>query len=76
MTLGYKNWIKRVLSVVVILTVITFSASADVPPPPGGGSGGGPSGSDLPVGAPIDGGLGLLLAFGAAYGLKKMRKNN
>jgi len=35
----------------------------EVIPPPGGG--------DLPVGAPIDGGVSIFLALAAAYGLKK-----
>jgi len=43
------------------------------PPPPGGGHGGGGNGQ----GAPIDGGLGILIALGAGYGgfkLYKIRK--
>jgi hypothetical protein len=35
-------------------------------PPPGGGGG---------AGAPIDGGITLLLGAGAAYGINKLRKN-
>ncbi len=35
-------------------------------PQPGGGAGGG-------TGVPLDGGASLLLASGAAYGLKKLR---
>ena len=66
-----KTWFKSTLSLFVLMVMLTFSASADVPPPPGGSGGGGPSGSDLPVGAPIDGGLSLLLILGAAYGAKK-----
>jgi hypothetical protein len=41
------------------------------PPPPGGGHGGGGNSQ----GAPIDGGLGILLALGAGYGAKKLYKN-
>jgi hypothetical protein len=54
-----------------LMLAITFSANADVPPPPGGSGGSGPGGSDLPVGAPLDGGLTLLLILGASYGAKK-----
>ncbi|MCX6283146.1 MAG: hypothetical protein NTW31_02760 [Bacteroidetes bacterium] len=36
------------------------------PPPPGD-----PSGHGGPVGGPIDGGLGILLAMGVAYGGRK-----
>jgi len=50
-----------------------FSVMADEPldnppPPPGGGHGGGGNSQ----GAPIDGGLGILLAFGVGYGAKKL----
>jgi hypothetical protein len=44
---------------------------SDVPPPPPPG-GGGPGGGGTPVGAPLDGGLGILLALGIAYGGKKL----
>ena len=52
-----------------------FNAMADEPldnppPPPGGGHGGGGNGQ----GAPIDGGLGILLALGAGYGSFKLYK--
>ncbi len=36
--------------------------------PPGGGGGG-------DAGAPIDGGISLLVAAGASYGVKKLYKN-
>jgi len=57
---------------IVITTLALFFALplitiADPPPPPGQ-TGGGPGGGPAPVGAPIDGGLGILLALGAAYG--------
>jgi len=57
-----------------LVPIVTLLADPPAPPPPGGDpteSGG------VPVGAPIDGGLGILLAFGAAYGgwkLYKMKK--
>ncbi len=50
----------------IMLAQVTF---ADPPaPPPGHGS----SGDGQPVGAPIDGGLSILLVMGAAYGGKKL----
>ena len=39
------------------------------PPPPGGGPGGGGNG------APIDGGLGILMALGAGYGSFRLYKS-
>ena len=65
---------KKLVTTLLITFLISFSIStlADPPGPPGnpntGGGGGGP------VGAPIDGGLGILLAMGAAYGGKKLYK--
>ena len=45
-----------------------FADPPDPPPMPGNhGQNGAP-----PVGAPIDGGLGILLALGATYGGKKL----
>ncbi len=68
--------LKRVLFTLSLLVMFAISASADVPPPPGGSGGSGPGGSDLPVGAPIDGGLSILLVLGAAYGAKKSFNQN
>jgi len=45
-----------------------FSDETGPPPPP---SGHGAEGDQGPAGAPIDGGLGILIAIGAAYGGKK-----
>ena len=52
-----------------------FNAMADEPldsppPPPGGGHGGGGNSQ----GAPIDGGMGLLLVLGMGYGCRKFYK--
>ena len=44
----------------------------DPPGPPGSGGGQGNGGGQTPVGAPIDGGLGILLALGLGYGCKKL----
>jgi len=52
-----------------LMTVLPISAAAPPPPPPPGhGSGGNVPGG----GAPIAGGLGILLALGAVYGGKKV----
>jgi len=57
----------RAIVTLMIFIVLPLLSLADPPPPPGQG-GGGPGGGPTPVGAPIDGGLGILLALGAAYG--------
>ena len=49
----------------IMLAKVTF---ADPPGPP---SGHGSSNNGVPVGAPIDGGLGILLALGVGYGARK-----
>lgn len=52
---------------------LNYVYAADPPPPPtGGGSGGHNLGGNQ--GAPIDGGLGILLALGAGYGGLKFYK--
>lgn len=49
----------------VCLSIAVIADPGPPPPPPNPGGGGGGGG---PVGAPIDGGLGILLAMGVAYG--------
>ena len=66
---------KKIFIKILILTIVFFGYSlftlADPPGPPN--PGGSPTGSGgTPVGAPIDGGLSILLAMGAAYGGKKL----
>ncbi len=68
-----KNIIK-ILFIAVLISV-GISALAQAPPPPPGNARTGGGGSDGPVGGPIDGGLGILLALGAAYGGKKLFKS-
>ena len=65
---------KKMFRKILILTVVFFGYSlitlADPPGPPS--PGGSPTGSGgTPVGSPIDGGLGILLAMGAGYGARK-----
>lgn len=67
-----KIRILRILFTAFLLISPGISSLAQAPPPPprdaqSGGGGGGPVG-----GAPIDGGLVILLALGAAYGGKKV----
>ncbi len=58
---------KRILFFLTIITlVLLFGVHDLIAQPPGM-----PSAPDQ---APIDGGLGILAAFSAAYGLKKLRK--
>ncbi len=58
-----------IFSFVIIPAVVAFADPPDAPPPDPGGVGGG-----TPVGAPIDGGLSILFAFGAGYGSWKLYK--
>ena len=67
-----KKIIRSIIVVVFLLATPIFMSNvfADAPPDPGGG---GPGTGDLPVGggAPIGGGLIIMLALGAVYGGKK-----
>jgi hypothetical protein len=71
-----KSIRKIMLTLAFLLTgMFMINAFADEPldnppPPPGGGHGGGGN-----TGAPIDGGLGILLALGAGYGSFKLYKS-
>ena len=67
---------KKILSslLVAAFVCLSFMALAQAPPPPPGNPSSGGGGGGGPVGAPIDGGLGILLAMGVAYGGKKLYK--
>ena len=57
---------------IAVFVSLSMAVLADPPtPPPDPSQGGGHGG---PVGAPIDGGLGILMAMGVAYGGKKFYK--
>ncbi|MFH1296966.1 MAG: hypothetical protein ABIJ04_06805 [Bacteroidota bacterium] len=60
----------------ICLTILLVGASflifAQGPPPPPGEGTGSTNTNGNRNGAPIDGGLGILLALGAAYGGKKL----
>lgn len=64
---------RKKLAIIIIGIALSFSVQniyADTPPDPGGG---GPGSGDVPVGggAPISGGLFMLVTLGAAYAFKK-----
>ena len=59
---------KKIIALAAILVSITFLANAQ----PGSTTGGF---DDEPVDVPLDGGIILLAAVGAAYGYKKLKKD-
>lgn len=65
---------KKLKSYIAIISFLAlpFFSGADNPQPPPPPGGGGPGGGGTPVGAPIDGGLGILLALGLGYGGMKL----
>lgn len=65
---------KKIKLVFVLLAIcaLPFISLSDPPGPPGSGGQAGNGGGVTPVGAPIDGGLGILLALGLGYGGKKL----
>ena len=56
---------KQVVQSVILLSSMLLAATFIYAGPPGGGGG---------SGAPIDGGLSLLIGAGASYGIKKLYK--
>jgi len=64
--MGFKQY-----SVLVIFLLLAVSTNGGVPPPPPPSSGPGPVCWPPPC-IPIDGGITLLIAAGAAYGAKKI----
>ncbi len=63
-----KQYIKALIIIVISFCGLQLTAQ---PLPPTGTHG---TQTDQPAGAPLDGGLSILLALGAAYGGKKIRK--
>jgi hypothetical protein len=67
---------KKLLFLSALLTLGTYTLIAQPPPkPPNDPSLGGTNGvigGNAPAGAPIDGGLGILLLLSAGYGSKKL----
>lgn len=68
---------KKIIKSLAFLVFLTcgllssISLYADPPNPPGG-HGSTNNGTPGPIGGPIDGGLGFLLALGGAYGARKI----
>lgn len=65
---------KKILFTCFFIVCVICLSNAAPPPPPGGGPGCWP-----PPCIPVDGGIGLLVAAGVAYGAKKFlgaKKNN
>jgi hypothetical protein len=62
-----------ILLAIAALPMISLSDPPGPPAPPGSGQPGSTQGGgQAPVGAPIDGGIGILLALGLGYGGKKL----
>ena len=78
MKISYKHLLLTISF--LLLSYIFNTSKADPPPPPPPG-GHGQGGNQPPSGAPIDGGMGILIAIGATYGgwklsqARKERKN-
>ena len=70
-----KKTIKFIFSTFTLMLLPIMTILADPPGPPG--PGGSPiGGGGVPVGAPIDSGVFVLLALGVAYGALKLYQNN
>jgi len=66
---------KKIIRITLVLSFLSFAtmfSMADPPGPPTDPNA--PENNGGPVGAPIDGGLGILLAMGATYGARKLYK--
>jgi len=68
-----KNTWKLITTAVILWLFWTIPSLADPPEPPPPPASHGQNGN-APAGAPIDGGLGILLALGATYGGRKVWK--
>jgi len=64
-----KKIIAKLLLIAVLITGSQLLFSQPPPPPPPGHGG---DGNQNAGNAPIDGGLGILLVLGAAYGSKRL----
>jgi len=64
----------KIFTIAMLMAAPVFLFAQNPPHPNGGNAPG--SGTNTPVGggAPIDGGIGILITLGAAYGLKKVRQ--
>ncbi len=64
-----KKYFNKLILSFLLMFAVTIVFANDGPPDPGGGTSGEPP---LGGGAPIGGGLFILLGLGAAYGGKKL----
>lgn len=65
-----KTYLRTLIITAIFALTSSILIAQGPPPPPSGGHG---SSTNQPAGggAPIEGGLGILLALGAAYGARK-----
>ena len=66
--------LKRYISLILFVSLFMVTTEAIAQPPCPDGSAPPCSGPPNPPGTPIDGGIAILLAAGAAYGIKKLRE--
>ena len=66
-----KRYLLKITVILSFLVLPALTALADTPDAPPPDPGGDPGGGGTPVGAPIDGGLTILLALGIGYGIKQ-----
>jgi len=66
---------KKVIKFLIVFLFLNGSSLIGLADPPLPPSEHGATGNSDPKGAPIDGGLGILLALGAGYGSLKLYKN-
>jgi hypothetical protein len=66
--------LKRYISLILFVSFFLVSNGAIAQPPCPDGSPQPCDGPPNPPGTPVDGGIAILLAAGAAYGIKKLRK--
>jgi len=69
-----KTIIKTLAAITLLVCILLIAKPVKADPPQPPSTGHGQTGNGTPAGAPIDGGLGILLAMGAAYGGKKLYK--
>lgn len=67
-----KYIMKKVIQILVLLLIILVPVILTAQPHPGTGPGGGAGSSPAGGGAPIDGGLFVLLSLAVSYGAKKI----
>jgi hypothetical protein len=64
---------KKIRSILIIAMLAALPVLSFTQPPVPNQNGNGSSVGNTPVGAPIDGGMGILLMLGLGYGASKIR---